>query len=176
MDPHCDPEATSQNFDAQTYRLYYCFLCRAQCLVCSRCDRGNVYCKICQARAKQSRQQRANRKYRSTRNGRTVRARAEKQRRLLRLSNSVGDHGSKIAHHPSNDISAGKGAVQKLNSQTEVPGENVVASDNQSCSAMVKKQFQCEFCNSPLGIYSRRLGESAKLAAHFRRTRRGRPP
>ena len=176
MDRHCGPGGAPHHIDAQTYRLFYCLLCRVQCRVCSRCDRGNIYCKNCQVQAKQSRQQRANQKYRSSKKGRAVRARLEKQRRLNRKLNSVGDHGSKIADQPSNDVSAGSGAAQRSNSNEEVSGENVLAIDTQSCSAMVQKQFRCEFCNSPFGFYSRRLGESAKVAAHFRRTRRGRPP
>ena len=164
MDQHCDPGGTPHHIDAQTYRLFYCLLCRTQCRVCSRCDRRNIYCKNCQVQAKQSLQQRANKEYRSSKKGRAVRARAEKCRRLNQKLKSVGDHGSKIADQSSKDISAGNGAAQKLISKKEVPGENVLTSQTQSCSAGVQKQSRCEFCNSTMGNYSRGLGESAKVA------------
>ena len=172
----CGLGEVPQHIDAPNYRLFNCFLCRAQCRVCSRCDHGNIYCKNCQVLAKKNRRKRANQKYRTTKRGMSARARAEKLRRLRQKANSVGDHGSKFTHQTSNLVLASNGAVQNLNSVGEISDENILAGDTQSCSPVVQKQFRCEFCNTPLGIFSRRLGESAKAASFFRRSRKGRPP
>ena len=168
-----------QNIDALTYRLYFCLSCRTAVFLCSPCDRGNIYCQLCQPLANKSRLQRANQKYRSSRNGKAARARAEKQRRLrkiLQMKNSVGDHGSINAHSHSNGTTAGNDAGDIPNSSREVPSDDEVAAESKSCRAVVQKQFQCEFCKLPLGIYSRRAGDTRKRAFHFRPNRKGRPP
>ena len=61
-------------------RLYQCNRCHSQVIICSHCDRGNVYCSAdCSSNARAQSQHRANQKYQSSRKGRL--ANTERQRR-----------------------------------------------------------------------------------------------
>lgn len=52
-------------------RLYHCGRCRLQVLICSCCDRGNIYCnKGCAEEARRSAQREAGKRYQSTDRGR----------------------------------------------------------------------------------------------------------
>lgn len=89
---------------ASSYRLYPCHSCLLPVEICSRCDRGNIYCKACAPIRKKERIQRARSAYRRTSRGREVRAAAEKRRRLRSLSEStVGDRGSPVVSHQGNN-------------------------------------------------------------------------
>ena len=61
-------------------RLFNCARCRCQVVICSHCDRGNIYCgKRCSQTARRQSQREAARRYQGTRRGRF--AHAERQRR-----------------------------------------------------------------------------------------------
>jgi hypothetical protein len=61
-------------------RLYNCARCRCQVVICSHCDRGNIYCgKRCSESARRQSRREAGRRYQKTRRGRF--AHAERQRR-----------------------------------------------------------------------------------------------
>ncbi len=52
-------------------RLYHCYRCQAQVIICSQCDRGNRYCAgECAGDARSDSLKRASKKYQSTRAGR----------------------------------------------------------------------------------------------------------
>jgi hypothetical protein len=56
-------------------RLFVCALCRAQVLLCSRCDRGQRYCtRACSRAARQAAQREAARRYQASRAGRIAHA------------------------------------------------------------------------------------------------------
>ena len=76
-----------------TGRLFLCAHCRAQVLVCSRCDRGQIYCASgCAQAARQSSLRAAGRRYQSSRRGRF--AHAERSRRYRRRQHNVTHQGS----------------------------------------------------------------------------------
>jgi hypothetical protein len=82
----------SQQVDA-TARFYFCAGCRAQVLICSCCDRGNIYCGDgCASAARRSAQQAAGRRYQSSRRGR--RNHAERARRYRERQKKVTHQGS----------------------------------------------------------------------------------
>jgi len=61
-------------------RLFNCARCRCQVVICSHCDRGNIYCgKRCSEAARRQSQREAGRRYQKTRRGGF--AHAERQRR-----------------------------------------------------------------------------------------------
>ena len=61
-------------------RLFNCARCRYQVVICSHCDRGNLYCgKRCSETARRQSQREASKRYQKTRRGRL--AHAEHQRR-----------------------------------------------------------------------------------------------
>ena len=75
-------------------RLFTCARCRRQVVICSHCDRGNIYCgKRCSETARRQSQREAGRRYRNTRRGRF--AHAERQRRYRqRRKQKVTHQGS----------------------------------------------------------------------------------
>ena len=76
-----------------TARLFTCARCRAQVLICSRCDRGNSYCgPACSKQARRASLRAAGRRYQRTRRGRFTHA--ERQRRYHRRLNKVTHQGS----------------------------------------------------------------------------------
>ena len=83
---------------ASTFRLFQCHCCYLAVELCSRCDRGNIYCDVCAPLRKVERIARARSAYRSSAHGKAVRAAGEKRRRFRRpvtaREDSVGDRGS----------------------------------------------------------------------------------
>jgi len=54
-----------------TARLFKCARCRAQVLICSRCDRGHIYCgRTCSQQARRESLRAAGRHYQRSRRGR----------------------------------------------------------------------------------------------------------
>ena len=76
-----------------TARLYLCARCRAQVLICSCCDRGNIYCERgCAAESRRSKQRTAGRRYQHSLRGR--RNHAARARRYRARQNKVTHQGS----------------------------------------------------------------------------------
>ncbi|UEN98535.1 hypothetical protein A9R16_015035 [Acidiferrobacter thiooxydans] len=70
---------------APTARFFLCAYCRAQALICRRCDRGQRYCtRTCAHRARKIRQREAARRYQASRMGRFRHAARARRYRLLR--------------------------------------------------------------------------------------------
>ena len=75
-------------------RLYQCILCHKQVKICSKCDRGNIYCDpICAASARMKSLKRAGFRYQTTFNGKRHHA-ARQARYRMRLSKIVTHQGS----------------------------------------------------------------------------------
>ncbi|WP_300328104.1 hypothetical protein, partial [Accumulibacter sp.] len=72
-----------------TGRLFLCHHCRTQVVVCSRCDRGQIYCAEAARRASL---QAAGRRYQKSRNGRLKHA--ERTRRYRLRQQKVTHQGS----------------------------------------------------------------------------------
>jgi hypothetical protein len=74
-------------------RLFVCARCRAQVIVCRRCDRGQIYCGgDCSLLAHQTSMRVAGQRYQRTRHGRF--AHAERMRRYRSRNNKVTHQGS----------------------------------------------------------------------------------
>jgi hypothetical protein len=74
-------------------RLFLCAACRTQSLICSCCDRGQIYCAgDCAARARHRAQRAAGQRYQSSRRGRL--AHADRTRRYRARGKKVTHHGS----------------------------------------------------------------------------------
>lgn len=83
-------------------RLFNCIRCYSQRVICSHCDRGNIYCgPTCSQHARAQKHRIANQKYQKSLQGR--RKHAERQKRYRqRQKNKVTDQGSPIL--PPNDL------------------------------------------------------------------------
>ena len=74
-------------------RFYLCARCRAQVLICRRCDRGNIYCSSsCSATARQTALRTAGQRYQASRTGRFKHA--ERTRRYRERHTNVTHQGS----------------------------------------------------------------------------------
>jgi hypothetical protein len=71
-------------------RLFNCARCRCQVVICSHCDRGNIYCgKRCSETARLHSQREAGRRYQRTRRGgfaHAARQRRYRQRRTAKVT------------------------------------------------------------------------------------------
>ncbi len=75
-------------------RLYYCLLCHAQTVICSHCDRGQIYCSDkCAKTARLKSCREAEKRYQLTSRGRHKHAARQKCYRE-RLHQKVTDHSS----------------------------------------------------------------------------------
>ncbi|MCY0858709.1 hypothetical protein [Cupriavidus sp. D39] len=78
-----------------TGRLFVCARCRAQVIVCRRCDRGQIYCDgDCSEVSRQASLSEAGRRYQRSRQGRF--AHAERMRRYRNRQKKVTHHGSVV--------------------------------------------------------------------------------
>jgi len=83
----------SAHHEIRSARLFLCAACRTQSLICSCCDRGQIYCAgDCAARARHRAQRAAGRRYQSSRRGRL--AHAARTRRYRARGKKVTHHGS----------------------------------------------------------------------------------
>lgn len=81
---------------SETGRLFVCARCRTQVVLCSRCDRGNVYCgRACSQIARRTSMHEAGRRYQASRAGRF--AHAERARRYRARHKNVTHQGSTAA-------------------------------------------------------------------------------
>lgn len=75
-------------------RLYYCVLCHAQSIICSDCDRGQIYCSdTCSKAARLKSCREAEKRYQHTPKGKHKHA-ARQKRYRERFRQKVTDHGS----------------------------------------------------------------------------------
>jgi len=75
-------------------RLYQCVRCHCQCIICSDCDRGNIYCgSLCAAQSRTKNHRIANRNDQKTYRGSQKHAVRQRNYRL-RQKEKVTDQGS----------------------------------------------------------------------------------
>lgn len=119
-----------------TSRLYQCILCHSQATVCSKCDRGQIYCStICSSIARRKSLKRAGSRYQSTFNGKRLHA-ARQSRYRMRLIKIVTHQGSpSTRHHDS---------INPLKNKTEKTDKK-----------LNKTQFCCCFCEEPVSGWHR---------------------
>ena len=76
-------------------RFFCCARCRGQAFICSRCDRGQIYCtRGCAGAARRAKQREAARRYQRTLYGR--RNHAARMARYRARQNKVTHHGSPV--------------------------------------------------------------------------------
>jgi hypothetical protein len=87
--------------DPASARLYLCAGCRRQVIVCSCCDRGQIYCRDgCAQQARRCTLQQAGRRYQASRRGRLMHA--ARMSRWRARQDKVTHHGSPAA--PAGDL------------------------------------------------------------------------
>jgi hypothetical protein len=85
-----------QDYDAlPVHRVFFCACCGIKVAICTRCDRGHVYCKLCAVIASNQRKKKARIKFRKSPNGRKAHA---KQQKRYRKRKEV------LRRHDKNDV------------------------------------------------------------------------
>ena len=83
-------------------RLFLCARCRDQVLLCSDCDRGQLYCgRACSSAARHDRRQEAARRYQNSRGGQlkhAARSACWRQRRRARRQVATAEDIDKVTH------------------------------------------------------------------------------
>jgi hypothetical protein len=106
-------------------RLFNCARCRCQVVICSHCDRGNIYCgKRCAESARRQSRRAAGRRYQRTRRGRF--AHAERQRRYRqRRSAKVTHQGSPLEVADETLPAESRTSAQRVESPPAVPNNGI---------------------------------------------------
>jgi len=123
-------------------RLFNCARCHCQVVICSHCDRGNIYCgKRCAQAARRQSLQEASGRYQNTRRGR--RCHAERQRRYRQRRRA------KVTHQGSPPVMADE--TLPAESQTSAPRSDSLVMDRadgipchfcgQVCSPLLRQAF-----------------------------------
>lgn len=122
-----------------TARLFNCARCRRQVVICSDCDRGNIYCgRGCSCRARRESQRAAGRRYQRSRRGRF--AHAERQHRYRTRRQEVTHQGSAAL---SSNASLG-------------PESRALHRASLSFPAAHAQGLCCHFCQRPCSPFVRR--------------------
>ena len=125
--------------DATPARLFWCVRCRAQVLICSHCDRGQVYCADgCAQQARRRSLREAGCRYQASHRGRMKHA--MRQRRWRAQKNKVTHQGSPPAPLDG-PLSAGPAVAVTESSSTDRTG---------------RPRWQCHYCGRRCPEFVRR--------------------
>jgi hypothetical protein len=118
---HCElrPRAGAPEPAETPARLFLCGRCHAQVLICSRCDRGQIYCaEGCARDARRHAQRAAGQRYQTSRRGRLTHA--SRARRYRARQKNVTHQGSRP--QPPNDLVSVGSAVTASKSPSASSG------------------------------------------------------
>jgi hypothetical protein len=119
-----------------TSRLYSCLRCHTQVVICSPCDRGQIYCAgTCSAAARLQSCRAAEKRYQSTLRGKMNHALRQRRYRA-RLKIKVTDQGSLPSTQDAPINSLKNKPAKTENGQKEV-------------------EFICSFCKKPISAWLR---------------------
>ena len=128
---------------ATTARLFLCVRCQAQALVCSHCDRGQIYCaQGCAQTARRDAQRAAGRRYQASRRGRVNHA--ARAGRYRARQNNVTHQGS--PPHRADDLVMASAVVIAAS-----PGEGARSSPGHRSGS-----WSCHWCGCRCSPFVRR--------------------
>lgn len=137
-------------------RLFYCSFCLQQVVICSYCDRGNIYCgPKCALTARKQYCKASNKRYQKTTKGRFNNALRQKRFRAHQ-KNKVTDHGSHNIYQNALLIKAKNNATSNVIKQK-------------------MSEFTCCFCNKT-GFYWLRHDFLRYDAKNIKKLRYSMPP
>jgi hypothetical protein len=129
---------TAACVDEASCRMFLCARCRSQVLVCTRCDRGQIYCfGTCAQEARCNRQREARRRYQATPRGRAMHA--DRNRRYRARRRCVTDQG------PAKECKAG--SLLGLRAITDTSGP--------SASRKSAGYLFCHHCGRSVSVFLR---------------------
>ena len=123
-------------------RLFNCARCRRQVVICSHCDRGNIYCgKGCSQTARRESQREAGRRYQKTRRGGF--AHAERQRRYRQRRRAKVTHQGSPPDVADETLPAeSRASARRSEVPAEVPGDGIRCDlCGRVCSHFLRQSF-----------------------------------
>lgn len=106
-------------------RLFNCARCRCQVVICSHCDRGNIYCgKRCSKTARHQSRRKASGRYQRTRRGRFAHA-ARQRRYRQRRTAKVTHQGSPLDVADETLPAESRASARQGESPAAVPGDGI---------------------------------------------------
>jgi len=115
-------------------RLFNCARCHSQVVICSYCDRGNIYCPDCSRHARKQSLCAAGQRYQNSFKGK-LRHAARQKRYRGRLRN-------KVTHHPSPFIADNDLLPQQPNEQKKRTAQPIICHFcGNYCSSFVRLRF-----------------------------------
>jgi len=123
-------------------RLFNCARCRCQVVICSHCDRGNIYCgKRCSQTARRHSRRKASGRYQKTRRGRL--AHAKRQRRYRQRRRKKVTHQGSTLPIPDETLPAeSKTLARRSEVPAEVPGDGIRCDFcGRVCSHFLRQSF-----------------------------------
>jgi hypothetical protein len=131
-------------------RLYLCARCRAQVMICRRCDRGQIHCSPpCAREARRDSIRAAGQRYQQSRPGRFCHARRQRAYRSRRAT---------IASPPPEPLPVSDHKVTHQGSGHGVSRDEVILARDRSCQRVhrsVTRGFRCQFCGEPCSDFLR---------------------
>jgi hypothetical protein len=129
-------------------RFFLCARCRTQVLICSCCDRGNVYCEQdCAQRSRREAQREAGRRYQSSRRGR--RKHADRARGYRARQKKVTHHGS--LQGPADDVMSERAAPR-----VSAPRDPSASTPRTPRLSPLQSPWPCHWCGRPCSPFLRR--------------------
>ena len=127
-------------------RLYNCVRCQRQVIICSHCDRGNIYCaRGCSEQSRREKQREAAERYQSSHQGRQLHAQRQHQYRQ-RQQQSRQRQKEKVTHQGSPAQTSCDSITTGLKTERPRP---VIALFSK------KEGLSCHFCGRQCGDYLR---------------------
>jgi hypothetical protein len=123
-------------------RLFNCARCRCQVVICSHCDRGNIYCgKRCAETARRQSRREAGRRYQRTYRGRF--AHAARQRRYRQRRRAKVTHQGSLPLLPDETLPAeSRTLARRVESPATVPGDGIRCHlGGRVCSHFLRQSF-----------------------------------
>ena len=147
----------------QTGRMYLCARCRAQVVVCRRCDRGQIYCdRTCARRARGAAQRAAGQRYQTGRAGRF--AHAARARRYRARCKIVTHQGSVLMARGA--LLALEAAVPPLEVIGEGLGLDPTAHECTRCGARCSAAVRIGFLRHRHRVTDRPVGAHRSLTVN----------
>ena len=125
-------------------RLFNCARCRCQVVICSHCDRGNIYCgKRCSQTARRQSQCEAARRYQRTYRGRFAHAARQRRYRQRRRAN-VTHQGSPPLLPDETLPAESRKPARRVESPPAVPNDGIRCHlCGRACSRFLRQSFRC---------------------------------
>jgi len=131
-------------------RLYFCARCRAQVMICRRCDRGQIHCSShCANEARRASVREAGQRYQQGRPGRFCHAQRQRAYRIRRAASPTP---------PPAPVPSADDKVTHQGSVNPDARDEVVLARDRSCQRVhrsITRRVGCRFCGEPCSEFLR---------------------